>query len=95
MEDSQTESGFADGGINIYDIYADVCGPHRQAAEALQFAKVLGSASSQALTEATQHGTVPFRNIALAATVALPEPGEISQLLIVPHVELMSSSVSR
>lgn len=82
VNDSQTESGFADGGINIYDIYADVCGPERQSDEALQFARVLGLASkSKALTEGTR-GTVPFQSMALSAEVALPESGKRSTLRI-------------
>ncbi|EIE23392.1 peptidase S10, serine carboxypeptidase [Coccomyxa subellipsoidea C-169] len=46
---AKAESGFADGGINIYDIYADVCSPERASAEARQFAHVLGA--TRALTE--------------------------------------------
>lgn len=79
VADSQNESGFADGGINIYDIYADVCAPERAAAEALQFARVLGA--TRALTEgdssASQKSTAtPFETMALAATVSLPTPGD-------------------
>lgn len=78
VADSQNESGFASGGINIYDIYADVCGPERAVLEARQFARVLGAAK-KAVTEgvpAQQRGTaVPFETMSLAATVSLPEPG--------------------
>ncbi|CAL8472304.1 g11846 [Coccomyxa elongata] len=79
VDDSQTESGFASGGINIYDIYADVCSPERATLEARQFARVLG-AKKAAVTEgapSSQHGTaVPFETMSLAATVSLPEPGK-------------------
>ena len=40
VEDSQNESGFANGDINIYDIYADVCFAGRATDEARQFLKV-------------------------------------------------------
>ncbi len=79
VDDSQTESGFASGGINIYDIYADVCSPERATLEARQFARVLG-AKKAAVTEgapSSQHGTaVPFETMSLAATVSLLEPGD-------------------
>lgn len=79
INDSQTESGFASGGINIYDIYADVCSPERATLEARQFARVLGTAA-KAVTEgvpSSHQGTgVPFESMSLAATVSLPEPGD-------------------
>jgi hypothetical protein len=75
VDESQTESGFASGGINIYDIYADVCGPERRSAEALQFVRVLGAASKQVASAEAVRGTVPFEGMALAAQVALPTPG--------------------
>lgn len=77
MNDSQTESGFANGGINIYDIYADVCSPERASLEARQFAKVLGATRALTEGESSQGGTAsPFQTMALAAMVSLPEPGE-------------------
>ncbi len=80
MNNSQAESGFADGGINIYDIYADVCSPERASAEAKQFARVLGA--TRALTEgdSSQKSTAaPFQTMALAAKVSLPEPGDFGR----------------
>ncbi len=78
VADSQNESGFASGGINIYDIYADVCGPERAVLEARQFARVLGAAK-KSVTEGVpkqQRGTAaPFETMSLAAIVSLPEPG--------------------
>ena len=40
--DSQNESGFGSGGVNIYDIFADVCGAEQEVTEVRQFARVLG-----------------------------------------------------
>ncbi|KAK9905794.1 hypothetical protein WJX75_006411 [Coccomyxa subellipsoidea] len=77
VNDSQTESGFTNGGINIYDIYADVCSPERASLEARQFAKVLGATRALTEGESSQGGTAsPFQTMALAAMVSLPEPGK-------------------
>ena len=47
VQDSQDESGFADGDINIYDIYADVCFAGRATDEARQFLKVCAPSPSR------------------------------------------------
>ncbi len=70
LTDSQSESGFGSGGVNIYDIFADVCGPDREVSVVRQFARVLGMAN--AVTES--NGIADTAS--LAAVVSLPTPGE-------------------
>lgn len=67
---SQLESGFGSGGVNIYDIFADVCGADREVAVVRQFARVLGTTPASA-------GPNGVANTAsLAAAVSLPTPGK-------------------
>ena len=67
---SQLESGFGSGGVNIYDIFADVCGADREVAVVRQFARVLGTPPASA-------GPNSVANTAsLAAAVSLPTPGK-------------------
>ncbi|CAL5224857.1 g7615 [Coccomyxa viridis] len=66
---SQLESGFGNGGVNIYDIFADVCGPDREVAVVRQFARVLGTPSAKAGTNSV------VSTASLAAVVSLPTPG--------------------
>lgn len=67
---SQLESGFGNGGVNIYDIFADVCGPDREVAVVRQFARVLGTPSAKAGTNSV------VSTASLAAVVSLPTPGK-------------------
>jgi hypothetical protein len=82
VADSQDESGFGTGAINIYDIYADVCEAGRASADARQLLRALGgsSASAAAATEggsASAPGPVAMSIAASVAqpSVALPIPG--------------------
>ena len=77
--DSQKESGFGAGGVNIYDIFADVCGAEQEVAEVRQFARVLGrtdAAHAQVETSAGNGGVA--ETASLAAAVLMPTPGDIS-----------------
>ena len=74
LNDSQEESGFGSGGINIYDIFADVCGPEREVDGVRQFARVLGRAGQAAV----ESGNEVAGAASLAATVLLPTPGELA-----------------
>ena len=75
---SQLESGFGNGGVNIYDIFADVCGADREVAVVRQFARVLGTAKASA-------GSKDIASTAsLAAAVSLPTPGRSSSLNLLP-----------
>ena len=67
---SQLEAGFGNGGVNIYDIFADVCGPDREVAVVRQFARVLGT-TSESVASSDVADTA-----SLAATVSLPKPGK-------------------
>ena len=72
LNDSQEESGFGNGGVNIYDIFADVCGPEREVDGVRQFARVLGRTEQAAV----ESGNDVAGAASLAAAVLLPTPGE-------------------
>ena len=75
--DSQKESGFGAGGVNIYDIFADVCGAEQEVAEVRQFARVLGRTdAAHAQVEANTGNGGVAETASLAAAVLMPTPGE-------------------
>ena len=77
--DSQKESGFGAGGVNIYDIFADVCGAEQEVAEVRQFARVLGRTDAAHAQVETSIGNGGLAETAsLAAAVLMPTPGEMS-----------------
>lgn len=74
---SQKESGFGSGGVNIYDIFADVCGPDREVASVRQFARVLGKTAAGASAAGANAESAQVADTAsLAAAVLLPTPGK-------------------
>ena len=76
--DSQNESGFGAGGVNIYDIFADVCGAEQEVAEVRQFARVLGRTDAAHAQVETSIGNGGLAETAsLAAAVLMPTPGEM------------------
>ena len=73
--DSQKESGFGAGGVNIYDIFADVCGAEQEVAEVRQFARVLGRTDAAHAQVEASNGDLA-ETASLAAAVLMPTPGE-------------------